>query len=92
MIREEEIICEKQQSTDINRRLIKGLNQLKTRYEEHLHTITSNREDLSLSKIYDLIESVSDKSMVKIQLDAIRKHQQLLVEKNEHFAQINKTH
>jgi hypothetical protein len=89
MIQEEENICHTHESSSLNKRLFKGMEELKTKYDEQLNTIKSNRENFVLTKIYDLMESVSDKSMVKIQLDAVRRHQQLLVENNQRFGYVN---
>ena len=91
MKREEKSICRSQASSDFNQRLLVELETTKTRYEEHLNKTNSNNEDMTLSNVYELIKSVSDISMVKVQLDAIRKHQQHLVQKNEHVVDVNKT-
>jgi hypothetical protein len=71
MINEEQFICDRQTSTDSNEILIEKLKKLRTKYAEHLNTMKSDNEDLTLSNIYHLIKSVDKIPMVKIQLDAI---------------------
>ncbi len=83
MISEEQFICERQPSSDANKTLINGLKQFKTKYEEHLNTVKSDREKLTLSNTYDLIKSINKIPMVKIQLDAISQYHQRLVENNQ---------
>ena len=84
MMNEEQFICETQTSSELNKMLIDGLKQFKVKYEEHLNDMKSNREQLTLSKIYDLINWVDEVPVVKIQVDAIRDYQQHFVEKNQH--------
>jgi histone H3/H4 len=57
-----------------------------------MNTIKSTREDLTLSNIYELIKSVNAIPMVRIQVDAIKKYQQLLVENNQRVVHEDETH
>ena len=91
IIDEENLIVETQNSNSLNKRLFNGLKQLKTKYEECLDTIKSSRDDLNLPKIYDLIKSTDEMSMIKIQLNAIKKYQRIFLKNNEYQVHINKT-
>jgi hypothetical protein len=90
MVNEEQLICDRQTSTDLNKVLFERLKQLRTKYAEHLNTMKSDNEDLTLSNIYHLIKSADKIPMVKIQLDAIRDYHELLVENNQRVVRLNK--
>jgi hypothetical protein len=92
MINEEQFICNTQKtSNEANALLIDGLKQFKTKYQEYLNTIKSDKNNLTLSNIYDLIESVNRIPMVKIQLNAIREYQQRLVDNNQRAVRAGET-
>jgi uncharacterized protein YfkK (UPF0435 family) len=92
MINEEENICEAQKSDNLNQALVKGLEQLKTKYEEHLKAIKPDKENIDLSDIYKLIKAVNEIPMVTVQLVAIRKYHQKLLKSNEHIVHVNESH
>ena len=91
MNNEEQFICNAQTPNTANILLIDGLKQFKTKYTEHLNTIKSNRKDLTLSNIYNLIKSVQEISMVEIQLNAITGYQQLMVDNNQRAVHVKET-
>ena len=86
MILEEQSICDTQTPSRVNNQLIDGLNRFKTDYQNQLETIKANRENLSLTSVYDLLDSLERISMVKIQLDAIHLHREHFVDRNQRVA------
>ena len=91
MINEEKFICNTQTPNELNKKLLKKLEHRKRSYEEHLNEINTSREDLTLLSIYDLIKLVHQIPMVKIQLHAIRKYQECLLESNQRDGETSKT-
>ena len=86
MIREERSICNTQTPNHTNNQLIDVLNRFKTNYQNQLETIKANRENLPLTSVYDLFDSLERISMVKTQMDAIRVYQEHFVDSNQRVA------
>ncbi|CAF4704819.1 unnamed protein product, partial [Rotaria sp. Silwood2] len=91
IINEENFICKKVTSGDLNQKLVGRLYQIKHQYQHYLNAIQSNETFKNLSKIYQLIQQIADVPMVKVQLDVIQIYHQTLLKANEKDVSINKT-
>ena len=85
MVRQEKLICDTQISNELNREILHELERFRTKYEENLNKVKSSKNDLSLSDIYTLMKNVAEIPTIAIQLDAIKKYQQLFIENNQYI-------
>jgi len=94
MINEEMFICEiqEQKSNDLNQELIIELERIRKYYERKANVSESDRQNLTLPNIYDLIKSMNEIPTVNVQLDAIRKYHQHLLESNQRIVHVNESH
>ncbi len=92
MINEENFICQIQNPNDLNQDLVIQLEKLKKDYEKKANAIELDRQNLILSSIYDLIKSTNQIHMVKVQVNAIRKYHQHLLESNQRIVRVNESY
>lgn len=92
MIREEESISQKQESSDCNKKLAANLRLFEEEYEQLINAACGQTTDDSLSEISESLRSIIDRvPMVKIQIDAIKNYQQHFILSNDRHAQMPTT-
>ncbi len=92
MINEENFICQIQNPNGFNQDLLIQLEKLKKNYQKKANATELDRQNLILSSIYDLIQSTNEIPMVKVQVNAIRKYHQHLLESNQHIVCVNESY
>jgi hypothetical protein len=89
MINEENFICQIQNPNDFNQDLVIQLEKLKKNYQKKANATELDKQTPILSSIYDLIKSTNEIPMVKVQVNAIRKYHQHLLESNQRIVRVN---
>ncbi|CAF3551359.1 unnamed protein product [Rotaria sp. Silwood1] len=84
MIKEEDEICAKKSSYELNLNLTQELEELKRRYEKTRKRLTTKKELISLDDIYQKIENVSKYRMIELQMVAIKQWRKFMVKYYEH--------
>jgi hypothetical protein len=83
MIEEEHQLCEKKSTKCLNSKLLKNLNELKEEYEQQQRISRSNKNSISLTSIYELIQVVNEMEPIKEQMHVIEQYQQKYMSKQE---------
>jgi hypothetical protein len=90
MVEEENTIGIKQNQSTFNEQLAVELKTLSKEYQHQFNKMQSDGKNEALSNIYDLIISINDIPMLKEQVDAITKYQELLLKSKEHDIDVQK--
>ena len=89
MIREEQSISHKQESSQCNQRLTAHLRSFQDEYEQLINATCGQATDEPLSEIFESLRSIIDRvPMVKVQIDAIKNYQQHFITSNGHNAEV----
>ena len=83
MIAEENDFCQAYKSNNLNLELVRKLNELMDVYQRHLDRMELNQKHGNLYNIYQLIQTVNEVPMVKVQMDALKKSQKILMKQYE---------
>jgi ribosomal protein S20 len=90
MVEEENTIGISQNQNNVNQQLTTHLKTLSKEYQHQFNKMQSDGKNEALSNIYDLIISINDIPMLKEQVDAITKYQELLLKSKEHDIDVQK--
>lgn len=71
------------QENDLNSQLTKELIKLQEIYEQNINRMKSNLEQIPLTHIYDLMNSISKIPMIKIQMDVIQRGREIMMKQHE---------
>ena len=83
MIAEEDDLCQNQKSNHANLQLLEYLTKLQQHYDQSTTKFHSNRQQTSLTNIYQSITAIGRYPPIAIQLDAIKETQKLTTEPYE---------
>ena len=84
MIDEENDICKRRESNEMNRKLVEELRKCLRTYEERMEKLNSAAKEINLSDIYKQIQAVCEYDEVTVQMNAIKKTQARLMKLNEY--------
>jgi hypothetical protein len=84
MIKEEVDICASKESCRLNPKLLDCLKQLKKNYEEARKKLSTEKENIQLSKVYDKMQHVSKYPMVERQMSAVKEWHKFMIKYYEY--------
>ncbi|CAF2753086.1 unnamed protein product [Rotaria sp. Silwood2] len=87
MIVEETYICEIQTTNDFNKQLVQELSKLESQYEQQMSKMKSTNENIDLPAIEKLIMNISEYSIIRVQMTAVKKGRQMMIEEYEYEVQ-----
>ncbi|CAF3216817.1 unnamed protein product [Rotaria sp. Silwood2] len=87
MIAEETYTCEIKISNNFNKQLCEELSKLANEYEQRMNKKKSIQENIDLPAVYKLIKIISECSVVREQIIAVKKRHRMMIEEYEYEVQ-----